>query len=66
MLCPDCHGKGLVETPAGPGRQRHPWPCPGCSGVGVVHCCEGLQAQPGEGSELPLSNRAGTAWASEG
>ena len=46
MLCPDCHGKGLVQTPAGPGQQPHPQPCPGCGGVGVVHCCEGLQAQP--------------------
>jgi hypothetical protein len=46
MLCPACHGKCLIETPAGPGQQLHPWPCPGCGGAGVVHCCEGLQAQP--------------------
>jgi hypothetical protein len=47
MLCPDCHGKGLLQPPAGPApTPPHPQPCPGCGGVGVVHCCEGLQAQP--------------------
>jgi hypothetical protein len=49
MLCPDCHGKGLAEAPAGPDRLPGRSPCPGCGGAGVAHCCEGLQAQPGEG-----------------
>jgi hypothetical protein len=53
MLCPDCHGKGLVEAPAGPARLSGPAPCPECGGSGVVHCCEGLQAQPGEGQTFP-------------
>ena len=27
-------------------------PCPECAGVGEIHCCDGLQEQPGE-CELP-------------
>jgi hypothetical protein len=53
MLCPDCHGKGLVEATAGPASPPGPSPCPECGGSGVVHCCEGLQAQPGEGPACP-------------
>jgi hypothetical protein len=40
MLCDDCHGKGVLATAAGPR------PCAECGGSGVLHCCEGLQAQP--------------------
>jgi hypothetical protein len=41
MLCPVCHGRHLVEV-AGTVR-----PCPECGGMGEIHCCEGLQVQPG-------------------
>jgi hypothetical protein len=40
MLCDYCHGKrlsivgGKIEL------------CSECGGLGVIHCCEGLQAQP--------------------
>ncbi|MCI0460898.1 MAG: hypothetical protein L0Z62_28450 [Gemmataceae bacterium] len=40
MLCDDCHGQGVLATAAGPR------PCAECGGSGVLHCCEGLQAQP--------------------
>ncbi len=42
MLCPRCHGirEILVDD--------QPLPCPECEGRGEIHCCEGLQAQPGE------------------
>jgi hypothetical protein len=53
MLCPNCHGKGLVEVPAGPASLPGSFPCPECGGPGVVHCCEGLQAQPGERPACP-------------
>ena len=52
-MCPDCHGKGLVEAPAGTANLPGPSPCPECGGAGLVHCCEGLQAQPGEGPTCP-------------
>ncbi len=45
MLCPTCYGKGLVK------RVGTPTPCAECGGCGVLHCCEGLVAQPGEGAE---------------
>jgi hypothetical protein len=40
MLCPACFGKPLAGRP-----------CPECGGYGVVHCCEGDSARPGEGGE---------------
>jgi hypothetical protein len=40
MICETCHGKGLVNA----GGQNQP--CAECGGLGVIHCCEGLQAQP--------------------
>jgi hypothetical protein len=40
MLCDHCHGKGVVR------REGGPEPCAECGGRGVLHCCEGLQAQP--------------------
>jgi hypothetical protein len=36
VLCPVCHGKGLVNH----------LPCPECGGMGAIHCCEGLVEQP--------------------
>jgi hypothetical protein len=39
MLCGYCHGRGLVRHDGGLG------PCLECGGFGVLHCCEGLQAQ---------------------
>jgi hypothetical protein len=36
VLCPVCHGKGLVEGA----------PCQECGGLGLLHCCEGLVEQP--------------------
>jgi hypothetical protein len=41
MLCPTCHGRHIVNV-AGTIR-----PCPECGGMGEVHCCDGMQAQPG-------------------
>jgi hypothetical protein len=40
VVCDRCHGKRLLAGPAG---MR---PCEECGGLGVLHCCEGLQAQP--------------------
>ena len=40
MLCNHCHGKHLTVVD---GRGR---PCDECGGLGEIHCCEGLQAQP--------------------
>ena len=45
MLCEYCHGKGTVLAEGGP------QPCLECGGSGLVHCCEGLQAQPEGGAE---------------
>lgn len=41
MLCPVCHGRRFI---AGVKDCR---PCPECGGFGDVHCCDGLQTQPG-------------------
>lgn len=41
MLCPRCHGTHVVPEN---GRQV---PCPECHGAGELHCCDGLQEQPG-------------------
>jgi hypothetical protein len=40
VLCNHCHGKHLTVVD---GRVQ---PCNECGGLGEVHCCEGLQAQP--------------------
>lgn len=40
MICEQCHGTRLVVT------AEAVRPCEECGGLGVVHCCEGLQAQP--------------------
>jgi hypothetical protein len=40
VLCEYCHGKGTVLADGGP------QPCAECGGTGLLHCCEGLQAQP--------------------
>ena len=47
MLCPRCHGRRTVV-----GRGL-PQPCEECGGRGEIHCCEGLQAQPGPAGEPP-------------
>ncbi|MCI0741919.1 MAG: hypothetical protein L0Y72_23035 [Gemmataceae bacterium] len=42
MICPMCYGKRMVQI-------RGVWmPCPECAGLGDLHCCDGLQAQPGD------------------
>lgn len=41
MLCEVCYGKHVVTVN---GRRL---PCPECGGAGEVHCCDGLQEQPG-------------------
>ena len=46
MLCPRCYGTHVVVVNG----QRVP--CPECAGVGEIHCCDGLQEQPGA-CELP-------------
>jgi hypothetical protein len=40
MLCTCCHGQHFVI------RSGQLMPCPECGGVGEVHCCDGLTAQP--------------------
>jgi hypothetical protein len=40
MLCSHCHGRHVTFVD---GQVR---PCEECGGLGEVHCCEGLQAQP--------------------
>ncbi len=47
MLCDHCHGKGLVQ------HDSRAEPCAECGGFGVLHCCEGLQAQSGEAADRP-------------
>jgi hypothetical protein len=52
MLCEFCHGKGLMRGDGGLG------PCAECGGFGVLHCCEGLQAQGvGPGAAAGRKNR---------
>jgi hypothetical protein len=53
MLCPVCHG-----TRVAPGVYP-PRPCPECQGMGEVHCCEGLVAQPGYEEEFPRLHAPG-------
>lgn len=45
MICPACHGKGMVETGnsihLGHGRWIHQiQPCPDCHGSGRISCCD--------------------------
>ncbi len=40
MICPVCHGRRVLVIAGN--RQ----PCAECGGVGTIHCCEGLLAQP--------------------
>jgi hypothetical protein len=40
MLCNHCHGKHVLVI------DGQPRPCEECGGAGLIHCCEGLQAQP--------------------
>ena len=40
MLCPSCHGRHFVV------RVGQVIPCPECGGLGEIHCCDGLAAQP--------------------
>jgi DnaJ-class molecular chaperone len=47
VRCEDCQGKGVLSAEDGPR------PCPECGGSGIVHCCEGLQAQPGTPHPAP-------------
>lgn len=44
MLCPLCHGHRLFFY------QGQLVPCPECEGQGEIHCCDGLQEQPGDES----------------
>ena len=40
MLCSSCHGQHFVI------RGGQMVPCMECGGVGEIHCCDGLTAQP--------------------
>ncbi len=53
MLCDRCQGKCVFFT------EGKPQPCEECGGMGIVHCCEGLQAQP-EAEAAQGSNRPAT------
>lgn len=42
MICPTCHGKGVISSPHIPDLGL--WsnsPCPECGGCGISHCCSG-------------------------
>lgn len=45
MLCGSCHGKGFVW------KDGSTQPCGECGGSGILHCCEGLVAQPEDGAD---------------
>jgi hypothetical protein len=57
VLCEYCHGKGTVLA------EGRPQPCAECGGTGVVHCCEGLQAQPEDDKGRCEQDRLGGAGA---
>jgi hypothetical protein len=40
MLCEICHGTRLIQTAS------QVQPCSECGGLGIIHGCDGLQAQP--------------------
>lgn len=42
MLCCSCHGQHFII------RAGAMIPCPECGGMGGIHCCDGLTAQPDE------------------
>jgi len=48
MFCNRCQGKAVLLHE---GKLR---PCEECGGMGIIHCCEGLQAQPE--TEVPQGN----------
>lgn len=54
MVCPDCNGKGGF-LPYEPGLFN--LVCSTCGGYGIIHCCEGEQAQVG-GPSAPLHQSA--------
>ena len=47
MICPKCHGRGVIPTNKSEGGLVIAWECdyPGCV-QGIFHCCEGDIAQP--------------------
>ena len=51
VLCSHCHGKRSVVCDGAV------FPCPECGGLGEVHCCDGLQAQP-EPADGPAEGEA--------
>jgi hypothetical protein len=55
MLCPTCHGRHVINSAAGCR------PCPECGGMGEVHCCDGLAAQPDEERFAEPTEEARTA-----
>lgn len=54
MVCDKCYGVGWVYrrlTPGEPPPEKSLEPkevCSRCGGSGIIHCCDGLQAQPGD------------------
>jgi hypothetical protein len=44
MMCPACYGTGYKELRSYPGNELFPYPCEVCESRGVIHCCEGDQA----------------------
>jgi hypothetical protein len=49
MLCDHCYGKYRV-------RQDSSIPfCPECGGSGILHCCDGLVAQPEDSGHAPAA-----------
>ena len=47
MLCPRCYGSHTLLI------NGQPRPCPECSGMGEIHCCDGLQEQPDADADVP-------------
>lgn len=41
MMCKTCYGSGVSGY-----CKYGSLPCEACSGMGIIHCCEGDQAQP--------------------
>lgn len=53
MICEMCSGTGRVLPMTNTHLILSWYPCPGCEGRGVVHCCEGDVEQPDESKVLP-------------
>ena len=53
MICDTCKGSGQVPEVGrwGPWLIQGHKPCADCGGFGIIHCCEGDQAQPSDSAK---------------